>query len=448
LYKEVNERHFVKRRLQGPGPKYNEGYDDQHGHYLVMNGEEIAGRFVVQDVLGKGSFGTVVRCVDSRHREPVALKITRNGHGFRQQARMEVEILTRLREVPEMRVVRLRKVFDWKGHLVLVFDMLSFNLYQLIQCTNYHGVSLDLVSKFAIQMLLVLRDLQRLGIIHCDLKPENVLLLSQNRSAIRVIDFGSACYVSKRPYKYIQSRYYRSPEVILHLDYGTAIDRWSLGCILVELHTGLALFDGRSELQQLQRFEALLGPIPPHLIANSPKRETYYEPYTAPTGETRFRLKTQGLDPVPQRSLREILERARDRRKQQLQQQGSSSQQQQQQRSYTPALDPMERYSSFIDLVLGLLRFDPAERIAINVAIEHPFVANELRAALLQPQQQPAAGASQQPQPAAGATQQPPSQPAQQSQRSGQPPTPQQSAPLSGNPPTNPPGWGNPPRSA
>ena len=72
-----------------------------------------------------------------------------------------------------------------------------------------------------------------------DLKPENVLLKNPGRSGIKVIDFGSSCFESQRVYSYIQSRFYRAPEVLLGAPYSTAIDMWSFGCILAELATGV-----------------------------------------------------------------------------------------------------------------------------------------------------------------------------------------------------------------
>ncbi len=75
LYKQVNARYCQEKRLRGPGPKYNQGYDDKDGHYIVLFGEEILERYTVQEVLGKGSFGTVLRCFDEKYQEPVAMKI-------------------------------------------------------------------------------------------------------------------------------------------------------------------------------------------------------------------------------------------------------------------------------------------------------------------------------------------------------------------------------------
>ena len=101
-------------------------------------------------------------------------------------------------------------------------------------------------------------------------------LESQTRSAIKIIDFGSSCTSDRRMYKYIQSRFYRSPEVILELPYDAAIDIWSLGCILVEMHTGMPLFAGRDESDQIRRFVALKGLPPAWMLAASRKTEKFF----------------------------------------------------------------------------------------------------------------------------------------------------------------------------
>lgn len=92
-------------------------------------------------------------------------------------------------------VVRLKNQFMWKNHLCLVFELLSYNLYDLLRNTNFRGVSLNLTRKFAQQLCTALCFLStpELQIIHCDLKPENVLLCNPKRSAIKIVDFGSSC---------------------------------------------------------------------------------------------------------------------------------------------------------------------------------------------------------------------------------------------------------------
>jgi dual specificity tyrosine-phosphorylation-regulated kinase 2/3/4 len=84
-------------------------------------------------------------------------------------------------------------------------------------------------------------------VVHCDMKPENILLRKINKSGIKIIDFGSSCFEPERIYTYIQSRFYRAPEIILGITYATAIDTWSFGCILYEMFTGYPLFAGENE---------------------------------------------------------------------------------------------------------------------------------------------------------------------------------------------------------
>ena len=175
--------------------------------------------------------------------------------------------------------VRFLESFEHNGHVCIVFENLSFNLYELLRRTHFKGVSLTLIRKLARQILktLAFLALPEIDIIHCDLKPENILFRLPNRSAIKVIDFGSSCHRDRQMYKYIQSRFYRSPEVVLELPYDQAIDMWSLGCILVEMHTGMPLFSGRDEADQMRRFVALQGPPPHHMLMQSKKTEKFFD---------------------------------------------------------------------------------------------------------------------------------------------------------------------------
>jgi len=88
----------------------------------------------------------------------------------------------------------------FRSHLCLVFELLSYNLYDLLRNTNFRGVSLNLTCKFAQQLCTALLFLAspELNVIHCDLKPENILLCNPKRSAIKIVDFGSSCQLGKR----------------------------------------------------------------------------------------------------------------------------------------------------------------------------------------------------------------------------------------------------------
>lgn len=88
----------------------------------------------------------------------------------------------------------------FRNHLCLIFELLSYNLYELLRNTNFRGVSLNLTRKFAQQLCTALLFLSTpdVKVIHCDLKPENILLCNPKRSAIRIVDFGSSCQVGQR----------------------------------------------------------------------------------------------------------------------------------------------------------------------------------------------------------------------------------------------------------
>lgn len=136
----------------------------------------------------------------------------------------------------------------FRKHLLIAFECLSINLYEFIKNNNFQGVTQSLIRRFAIQILQALKFQRDHGIVHCDLKPENILLKQENKSGIKIIDYGSSCFLGQRIYTYIQSRFYRAPEIILGIPYTMAIDMWSFGCIVAELYTGYPIFPGENEV--------------------------------------------------------------------------------------------------------------------------------------------------------------------------------------------------------
>ena len=82
--------------------------------------------------------------------------------------------------------LQLTHPFCFRSHTCITFELLSINLYELIKKNKFQGFSLQLVRKFAHSLLQCLDTLYRNKIIHCDMKPENVLLKQQGRSGIKV----------------------------------------------------------------------------------------------------------------------------------------------------------------------------------------------------------------------------------------------------------------------
>ncbi|KFO20233.1 Dual specificity tyrosine-phosphorylation-regulated kinase 4 [Fukomys damarensis] len=229
-------------------------FDDEQGSYIEVLHDHIAYRYEVLEMIGKGSFGQVAKCLDHKNNELVALKIIRNKKRFHHQALVELKILEALRRKDKdnsYNVVHMKDFFHFRNHLCITFELLGINLYQLMKNNSFQGFSLSLVRRFTLCVLKCLQMLYVEKIIHCDLKPENIVLYQKGPVSVKVIDFGSSCYEHQKAYTYIQSRFYRSPEVILGHPYNMAIDMWSLGCIMAELYTGCPLFAGENEVEQL-----------------------------------------------------------------------------------------------------------------------------------------------------------------------------------------------------
>eukprot|EP00960_Hanusia_phi_P050996 760543-Hanusia_phi.AAC.1 len=287
-YKGINSRYFVRQsKILGRKRIYNEGFDDESGDYIVRAGDIINERYQISvkqgsksPILGKGSFGQVVYAFDLIENLGVALKIIKNQKHFHEQAKTEIELLKKFLRVPVpdsipisesiykggrylpctqwveyANVVRMLDTFIFRNHQCLVFELLPMSLYDLLKLSKFKGFPLTFVRKFARNILQNLEALRapEVDVIHCDLKPENVMLIKANEHRIKVIDFGSSCSSGYRPFTYIQSRFYRSPEVLLCRSYSYAIDMWSLGCIMVEMHTGSPLFNGKNEYEQMQK---------------------------------------------------------------------------------------------------------------------------------------------------------------------------------------------------
>ncbi|KAL4656713.1 dual specificity tyrosine-phosphorylation-regulated kinase 4-like isoform X1 [Arapaima gigas] len=280
-YSEIWYLGLDSKKVEGTrGTPQNSGYDDEHGCYLKVLHDHIAYRFEVLEIIGKGSFGQVLKCLDHKNNELVAIKVIRNKKRFHQQALVELKILDVLRRKDRdnsHNVIHMKEHFYFRHHLCISFELLGLNLYEVIRKNNFQGFSLALIRRFAHSLLKCLQLLHKEKIIHCDLKPENILLSPKGQGNIKVVDFGSSCYEQQRVYTYIQSRFYRSPEVILGHSYSVAIDMWSLGCILAELYTGYPLFPGESEVEQIACIMEVLGMPPNDFVQTASRKKLFFD---------------------------------------------------------------------------------------------------------------------------------------------------------------------------
>jgi dual specificity tyrosine-phosphorylation-regulated kinase 2/3/4 len=122
-----------------------------------------------------------------------------------------------------------------------------------------------------------LQELKSKNVIHCDLKPENILMKPGKKAEIKVIDFGASCLVNEKLHAYIQSRFYRAPEVVLGINYNQAIDVWSAGCILAELASGFPLFPAENEMELLVCIAEVKGMPDEKLLERALKKKMFFD---------------------------------------------------------------------------------------------------------------------------------------------------------------------------
>lgn len=266
--------------------------------------------------------------------------------------------------------------------------MLSDNLDTLLARIAFGGASLNLTRKFAKQILQTLAFLGRtdVDIIHCDLKPDNILLRHPKKSGVKVADFGSSCRSNKRMCSYIQSRWYRSPEVILGLPYSTAIDMWSLGCTLFEVHTGEPLFSSYNQLEQMKKFVELLGMIPNSMLEKSSDSVKYQffekrkdqwilrqtKPFSSkPDASSPTSVVDDDTPIVPSTDpIASLMAKVKSAKLRPV----VTGQHQRKEHSPFAIYDTKKNYDLFVDLLFKMLAYHPEDRIKPSEALEHPFL--------------------------------------------------------------------------
>jgi len=161
-----------------------------------------------------------------------------------------------------MHILRFLDFFSHKQHLCIVAELLDLNLRDTITIYGQRvGLGLDSVKSYAYQLFLALYHLKKNGIVHADIKPDN-LMVSADLKKCKLIDFGNAMYIEDLPRTgELVARYYRAPEIILGLPLGYPIDIWSAAVSIFEIYTGKLLFDGYSDNAMLKQMMELQGQI-------------------------------------------------------------------------------------------------------------------------------------------------------------------------------------------
>jgi cell division cycle 2-like protein len=222
------------------------------------------GEFEKLSKIGEGTFGMVYKARDKSTGELVALKMLKPNivnHTKNLRWKREIDILTSCRNPS---IVELKEVlFTPNGcdkSIYLVMEYIEKDLHGVMQkrWSPFHETD---VKSFMKQLLSGVKYLHDRNILHRDLKPSNILVHDNN--TLKICDFGSSRVIGSGPYTQpVVSQWYRAPELLRgSRKYNTAIDMWSLGCIMAELLSKEVLFRGSTEIDQLKKInEAIARP--------------------------------------------------------------------------------------------------------------------------------------------------------------------------------------------
>lgn len=323
--------------------------------FPIRTGTIVAARYQIVEYLGSAAFSRAVQCLDLERNRMVCMKIIKNDKDFLDQSLDEIKLLKYINingDVDANCVLHLYDYFYHKEHLIIVTELLRDNLYEYSKFNKESGDlpyftlgRLQLISK---QVLTALEYIHSLRLMHCDLKPENILIRSYSRCQVKVIDFGSSCFVDDQLSSYVQSRSYRAPEVMLGLPYDQKIDLWSLGCIIAELWTGYVLFQNDSVQSLLARIIGIVGEFPFHLMTSGRHVPQYF---------TQDGQLYQEIDspPCPERGRRlHLLVPKKTSLRQRLR----------------------TDCDEFLDFLEQLLQLDATKRPTAKEALNHPFLAS------------------------------------------------------------------------
>ncbi|XP_028825397.1 pre-mRNA processing factor 4Bb [Denticeps clupeoides] len=364
---------FDSARLRAAGigkdfkenPSLRDNWTDAEGYYRVNIGEMLDKRYDVYGYTGQGVFSNVVRARDmARAGQEVAVKIIRNNELMQKTGLKELEFLKKLNDADpddKFHCLRLFRHFYHKQHLCLVFEPLSMNLREVLKKYGKDvGLHIKAVRSYSQQLFLALKLLKRCNILHADIKPDNILV-NESKTILKLCDFGSASHIADGDITpYLVSRFYRAPEIIIGKPYDYAIDMWSVGCTLYELYTGRILFPGSSNNHMIKLAMDLKGKMPNKMIRKGLFKDQHFD--------QNLNFLYIEVDKVTEREKVTVMS------------------------TINPTKDllsdliggqrlPEDQRKKVIllkELLDGTLMLDPAKRISINQALQHPFIQEKI----------------------------------------------------------------------
>lgn len=195
--------------------------------------------------LGDGTFGSVVKAINTETQEEVAIKKMKKKF-YSWDECMTLREIKSLRKLNHQQIVKLKEVIRAQDELHFVFEFMEKNIYQLMK-EKKKGFPETEVKSIMYQTLSGLAFMHKNGFFHRDMKPENLLVKGD---AVKIGDFGLAREIRSRPpfTDYVSTRWYRAPEILLRsTNYNSPVDIFACGAIMAELYLLRPLFPGNNE---------------------------------------------------------------------------------------------------------------------------------------------------------------------------------------------------------
>uniref|UniRef100_A0A8C6UHC6 Serine/threonine-protein kinase PRP4 homolog n=1 Tax=Neogobius melanostomus TaxID=47308 RepID=A0A8C6UHC6_9GOBI len=346
-------------------PNLRDNWTDAEGYYRVNIGETLDKRYDVYGYTGQGVFSNVIRARDTaRAGQEVAVKIIRNNELMQKTGLKELEFLKKLNDADpddKFHCLRLFRHFYHKQHLCLVFEPLSMNLREVLKKYGKDvGLHIKAVRSYSQQLFLALKLLKRCNILHADIKPDNILV-NESKTILKLCDFGSASHVADNDITpYLVSRFYRAPEIVIGKPYDYGIDMWSVGCTLYELYTGKILLPGSSNNHMLKLAMDLKGKMPNKMIRKGLFKDQHFD--------QNLNFLYIEVDKVTEREKVTVMSTINPTKDLLSDMVGGQR---------LPE-DQRKKVMQLKDLLDGTLMLDPAKRISINQALQHPFIQEKI----------------------------------------------------------------------
>ncbi|VAH95159.1 unnamed protein product [Triticum turgidum subsp. durum] len=340
-----------------------DNWDDEHGYYKYHLGEVLDGHYRITAGSGKGVFSTDVQAKDLKagenDPEEVAIKIICNEKERYKSGKREVSVLEKLSSADcedKRHCVRFISSFMYRDHLCLVLESLHMNLREVIKKFGRDiGLKLTAVRTYSKQLFIALKHLKDCSILHCDIKPDNILV-NGSKNLLKLCDFGSALPAGINDITPILvSRFYRAPEIILGLPYDHSLDMWSVGCCLYELYTGKILFPGGTNNGMLWLHMQLKGPFPKKMLRKGAFTTQHFDQ------DLNFHATDENL--MKKKAVNKLCMNVKPS--------GVGPK-----ISSLPGED-QKMLSRFKDLLEKMFVLDPQERLTVSQALSHPFITGK-----------------------------------------------------------------------